>query len=51
MNRQSLDFILSQPQLSRAVPMVVGEPMRPCMLSQGSMASLSGIVKASSTWH
>ena len=37
MNHQSLGFILSQPQLGQAMVIVVGEPMRPCMTSQGAV--------------
>ena len=37
MNHQSLDFILLQPQLGQAMVIVVGEPTRPCMPSQGAV--------------
>ncbi|KAF7477550.1 Hypothetical predicted protein [Marmota monax] len=33
-SRQSLDFILSQPQLGQAVVILIGVPRRPCMQSQ-----------------
>ncbi|KAM9725145.1 2-acylglycerol O-acyltransferase 2-like [Dama dama] len=50
-NHQSLDFILSQPQLGQAAVILVGGAQKALHTIPGSTTSLSGIIKTPSSWH